>query len=230
MTELTCYTADSWGEVIIRPSPVRRDWMDANDHSYRCLPLSMANSHGWEMLNSSGFTVIWDGRQTLDALTFVHDDPDRATHATSRFGSGIVTFHVPGLFRTSQNWNLWISGRPNEFKDGAAPLTGLVETDWLPYTFTMNWKLTRIGHPVRWEKGEPFCHIFPVPRGALDDIEPKVKPLQAEEGLVEKLDELSRKREVFINDKTRGPKDSWQKYYYTAANKLKNRLKEFTRL
>ena len=36
------------------------------------------------------------------------------------------------------------------------PLVGLIETDWLPFPFTMNWVFTRPGR-VRLEKGEPFC-------------------------------------------------------------------------
>jgi len=36
-------------------------------------------------------------------------------------------------------------GPPNWPKDGVYPLSGLVETDWLPFPFTMNWQMTRAG-------------------------------------------------------------------------------------
>jgi hypothetical protein len=41
----------------------------------------------------------------------------------------------------------------NSPKDGIAPLTGVIETDWLPYPFTMNWQMTRPGS-VRFDKDE----------------------------------------------------------------------------
>ena len=40
---------------------------------------------------------------------------------------------------------MWAMGPPNHVKDGIQPLVGLVETDWLPFPFTMNWHL----HPAR---------------------------------------------------------------------------------
>ena len=53
---------------------------------------------------------------------------------------------------------MWAMGPPNHIKDGIQPLVGLVETDWLPFPFTMNWIFTRPGR-VRFAKGEPFCFI-----------------------------------------------------------------------
>ena len=40
------------GSPEIKQSRLMRDWMDAtyNKHAYRCLPLSMANVNGWEIL------------------------------------------------------------------------------------------------------------------------------------------------------------------------------------
>ena len=40
----------------IRPAPREREWMDRTDQRYadRCLPLDMANAHGWELLCQSG--------------------------------------------------------------------------------------------------------------------------------------------------------------------------------
>ena len=47
--KLTAYVVDGHS-VDIRPAPVERDWMDATDqrYAYRCLPLSIANAHGWK--------------------------------------------------------------------------------------------------------------------------------------------------------------------------------------
>ena len=37
----------------------------------------------------------------------------------------------------------------------------------------MNWKLTRPGVEVVFQKGEPFCFITPTPRGFVESFEPR---------------------------------------------------------
>jgi hypothetical protein len=59
-------------------------------------------------------------------------------------------------------------------------LEGVVETDWAVATFTMNWKLTRPNHPVRFEAGEPFCMLVPQRRHELERFAPRTAPLKQE--------------------------------------------------
>lgn len=142
--ELTCYVEQGW-DIKIRPAPPTRDWMDAtpSSYAYRCLPLNIANASGWEILNPVAFEAVWSGAPHQQALTITC--PEGPLKPVSLFGAGVLTFHVFGVFRTSPGWNLWVSSSPNQFKDGISALTGLIETDWSPYTFTMNWKFTRPG-------------------------------------------------------------------------------------
>ncbi len=67
--------------------------------------------------------------------------------ATSMFGHGILTFHIPFLVRTHPGYNLLVRGPANMPRDGVSPLEGIVETDWAVATFTMSWQLTLSGHP-----------------------------------------------------------------------------------
>ena len=162
--KLTAYVLDGHN-VDIRPAPVDRAWMDntGQRYAYRCLPLSIANTHGWEILCASGFSAIWNGGGGLDAIA-VTPDPGCAPPAISHFGSGVLTFHVPCLFRTEPGVNLWVGGPINRFKDAIQPLTGVVETDWSPFTFTMNWKVTRPGQAIIFERDEPMCNVFQIGR------------------------------------------------------------------
>jgi hypothetical protein len=43
----------------VRPADPRRNWMDETPESfaYRCLPLALANQHGWEVTTQAGFTA-----------------------------------------------------------------------------------------------------------------------------------------------------------------------------
>ena len=72
----------------IRPSPATRDWMDAlpEGFGYRCLPLNIANMHGWEIACPRGFRARWDGGVGKEAIRI---DPDEGESElpSSHFGS-----------------------------------------------------------------------------------------------------------------------------------------------
>lgn len=222
--DLICYLHPGW-EPLIRPAEATRDWMTATPESfaYRCLPLNIANAHGWEILTPFGFSACWAGGSDTDAV-LIHAPPDAppADMPVSLFGQGVLTFHVAGLFRTAPGWNLWVGGSPNRFKDGISALTGIVETDWAPYTFTMNWRFTRPNHWVRFEAGEPICFVFPVQRGYLDDVAAKFVPMQDDPEVLEQYRTWSRSRDEFharmARERPQSPSDKWQKDYYRGVD------------
>jgi hypothetical protein len=209
--------------IGIRPAPVERAWMDASPDrfAYRCLPLNIANAHGWEVLCPSGFAATWSGEAGTDSITVTAAAGTQAP-AVSHFGSGVLTFHVPCLFRTEPGFDLMVQGPVNSPKDSIAALTGIIETDWAPYTFTMNWIFTRPGTTVRFESGEPFCHLFPVQRGALEDVKPELHVISEEPELKKLYDQWQMNRSFFNMDlKRAGTKanaDKWQKLYYRGLN------------
>jgi hypothetical protein len=172
--------------VELRAASHRREWMQAtpNAFAYRCTPLTIANSHGWEMCCPFGFEAVWtggDGR--ADVVVTLPDEAREARYhelAVSHFGSGILTFNPMVILRTEANYNLWLAGPANCIKDGLQSLSACIETDWMPFTFSMNWKFTRPNHPVRFEKGEPFCLFFPTERGVVARCEPRLRSLEAD--------------------------------------------------
>lgn len=181
----------------IEPARRERAIFDANRHAYRCLPLTTANAAGWEALCPSGVTIEWDGGPDVASLKVTVDEPGAYPFAKSHFATGIVTFDLGWLFRTPPGWHLWAMGSPNDPKDGIAPLSGLIETDWLPYTFTMNWKMTRPG-VVRFEKGEPFCFITPARIGEVADCEPSALEITDDPALQADLYAWSTERDAFM--------------------------------
>jgi hypothetical protein len=215
--DFICYVPEDPG-FEIRPAPSRRDWMDAAHQRapYRCLPLVMANGFGWEILSPVGFTAVWNGGPAIDGVV-VLPDPGTTPPARSHFGEGILTFSLPLVFRTEPEADLVVQGPINRPKDAIAALTGVVEADWGPFSFTMNWKFTRPKTAVRFRKGEPVCHIYPVERGALERIEPKVLPISANPELEAGHAEWKVSREKFNADlKVPGSAaraEKWQKHY-----------------
>ena len=247
------YAYDIYGttDMPLTAAPVDRAWMDATDQhfAYRCLPLAIANQAGWLIHNPATFSVWWDGGPQIENLqvhfgsapsspwSFSIDSnvvaggkPVADPRITSHFGSGVLTFSIPFIFRTPPGINLWVKGPTNYYKDGAHPLEGIVETDWLPATFTMNWKITRPHHSIRFERGEPICMVVPFPRGLCESLDPIRKPLADEPNLQREFQEWTASRAEFLkNLAKRDPetiKQGWQKDYNKGLTPLGERATE----
>ena len=199
--------------------------MDATPESfaYRCLPLNIANAHGWEILSPCSFDAVWDGGAGTDAVTIrLGPDADTVHAPVSLFGQGTITFHVEAILRTPPGWNLWIGGSPNRAKDAIAPLGAVVETDWSPFTFTMNWRFTRADHWVHFDALEPFCFFFPVERGAVEAFTPAFAALGADPATEMRFKEWSAARDAFHLKMQRDPPGTpaarWQKHYYQGVD------------
>ena len=69
--ELECYPMTPTPPDLV-PGRQSRNWMDAfaSRHPYRCLPLTMANTSGWEILCPVGFTAEWNGGPDQADITF----------------------------------------------------------------------------------------------------------------------------------------------------------------
>src|SRR5918911_1448982 len=138
--DLVCYLTDD-RPVDIRPARNRREWMNRTpgSYAYRCLPLSIANAHGWEVRCPVTCEAEWNGGAHRDDVQVAFEDDSSTGNmnitrfAESHFGSGILTFSVGVVIRTPPNYDLWVTGPPNEFKDGIQPLSGVVETYWMPF-------------------------------------------------------------------------------------------------
>lgn len=206
-------------DMPIVTAPVERQWMDATGQhfAYRCLPLVIANQSGWLIQNPTGFTASWNGKSRKEDLAIEFDrtaDPRIKSH----FGHGVLTISLPYLFRTPHGINLWVKGPSNWIKDGAQALEGVVESDWSPATFTMNWKLTRPGHLVRFDRGEPICMIVPVARGLAETLVPRREPLRSNPELEQAYRAWDEQRRQFLESLSdREPETvrrGWEKDYF----------------
>ncbi len=215
--ELTCYPL--WPDPPpLVPGRPERLWMDMTSerYAYRCIPLSMANTSGWEIQLPFGFEASWDGGYGLNAIQLRSADPRLSHMVTSHFGHGVITFHTGWLMRTSPGWAIWARGAPNVVKDGIAPLDGLVETDWLPFPFTMNWRFTRPG-AVGFSAGDPFCFVTLAPHGGLDAVEPRIAQLEDDAKLKAAYDAWTASRTDFgkrLSEQESGAvAEKWQRTY-----------------
>jgi len=174
---LIAYELHQASDMPLSTAPVDRAWMDASHQRapYRCLPLVIANQAGWLLPCPVAFSAYWDGGLGKENVQIAFDppagksnladlftpivvsaeSPNAVSHddarVSSHFGNGVITFAIPYLFRTPRGVNLWVKGPTNLIKDGVQPLEGIVETDWLTATFTMNWKMKRVWEGGRFE-------------------------------------------------------------------------------
>jgi hypothetical protein len=235
-------------EVVEHPMPMRtaeraRDWIEGlpDRFAYRCLPLALVNQVGWEILNPVAFTAKWNGRDGLNAISIkYHGEPTDLVG--SHFGHGVLTFSPGYLFRTSKSHNIWVKGPANRPKDGIVPLEGLVETDWAPYTFTMNWQFTRKRHKVTFEKDEPICTVVPYPRHYIAKFQPDQQVINENPKLYKQFVDWREDRLAFNESLQEqgsdAEQDGWQRNYMKgqdqhgnvfAGHETKIRVKPFKR-
>lgn len=230
--KLIAYRTGPWPPMRIVVAPADRDWMDATPSRFanRCLPLRIAAQAGWLVLNSHALRVTWNGGNDTSDVEIESLDGEEVTFASSHFGSGILTWQLPFLFRTSPGYNLQARGPANWPKDGAYPLEGIVETDWLESTFTMNWKLTRADLPVVFEADEPICMIVPRRRGELEAFGPEICEIGEEPALADAYGRWAKSRGKFNQDlevpDSDAAKRGWQKDYVRGMTVGEVRAKE----
>ena len=112
---------------------------------------------------------------------------------------------------------MWAGGPPNHIKDGIQPLVGLVETDWLPFPFTMNWVFTRPGR-VHFSKGEPFCFITLAQDKPVETVDLVQKSLDRDLDLKGQYEAWRGKRDDFnarlYKRDPEAVREAWQRYYF----------------
>jgi hypothetical protein len=207
-------TTEGWALESASP---KREWMDTAPQKlpYRCLPMIMANQAGWIVRCPIGFKASWTGGEGLDSLKLEFGDgPASArTQVNSNFGMGIITFRIPWIFRTSRGYGLLARGPANYWIDGVIPLEGLVETDWSPASFTMNWKILRRNNPVWFKRGDPICMLVPTPLDLLDTVEPAFRNIDENPQLKEDFEAFNAARWAQVRGQLEQGVDMWKRDY-----------------
>jgi len=234
--KITAYKIDEEAMEIL-PSSQKRQWMDEtpNQYAYRCLPLTIANSNGYVLLAPSDFLVIWNGgkdkRDLIPQIAY-----SKFNFVESLFGSGIFTLHTGYIFRTSKEYDLYVSGVPNNPIKNVYPLSGIVETWWMPFTFTMNYMLTEPG-TYMFKKGDPLVFITPIPH-QIGELKAEVVKLSDDPKLqqdfdlwkndrnkmVHAIDMAEKTRQPYHNVDLTKPETTWEKTYYRGLDKSGNKI------
>lgn len=165
-------------EVI--PLNKRRAWMNntTKAFAYHCMPLTIANEHAWGVPSPGHFEAEWNGGPDQEDMLINFDaDSFNFEWVSSHFGNGVLTINVDFILKTERGISTYVRGVPNYFKKGIHPLDAIIETDWLPYTFTYNYIFTEPGR-VSFEKDEILFSFFPVRRTWIESFDLVEKNIQ----------------------------------------------------
>ena len=180
--------------------------------------MTIANQNGWVIESPCNISAVWFGGS--DPKTSMHFWIDKEYNVPNpwvkcHFLGGIITFEFDFVIKTTEKTNLLVRGAPNFFIDGLHPLEGLVETDWLSFTFTMNWKVTQPNKLVTFKKGDPICFLQPVPHNYSETFDFEIDYAENNPEFSEKTKTwMTRRNEFAENRKTGLENRLWQKDYF----------------
>jgi hypothetical protein len=153
----------------------KRDWFSSN--FYKCLPLSIGNRQGFVVSVPFNFDVFWNGGDRKEDLYFNFYEDEKKYRdrlhigISSHFGHGIMTINLPVIIKTPKGINIMTIAPPNFPLPGMSPMVGVVETDNLRYTFTLNIKIDIAQTWIKVSKDYPLVGLLPIPRYFCDSFD-----------------------------------------------------------
>lgn len=202
------YLDDNKRHFKVEPLPIKRKWMNeiSGKWVYKCIPLNVANQYGWQVLSPIEFCANWNGgNNPEDVQVHYHEEPI-GLFAGGHFGNGILTIMPDFIIKTSRGISTYIKGVSNEPTDLIYPLEGVVETDWLPFTFTFNYKFTKPGEVI-FKKNDPLFSFFPIKRGGLEKYKISKNSLSSDKKLLNEYYLFEKAREQHLDKNNRSSYD-----------------------
>jgi hypothetical protein len=228
--EIIIHRLDKNKEIFkIVPLSLNRKWMnDTNKKfAYKCLPLNIANQYGWAVLSPANFSVSWYGGSGKEQVEVFSSDPDfLESIIVSHFGEATFTLQLDFVIQTPENYSLYIRGVPNEINSTIRPLDAIVETDWLPFTFSYNYKFAETG-TVDFKRGDPLFVFFPIERNSVENFKLKQINIEDNQDLYQDFLDYSDSRISFNKDQN---DNKFQRFYQDGRGpkkeySIKNHLK-----
>lgn len=207
--EITLYNIYGESHFEIQPLPMKRGWMNnvIGTNAYQCVPMNIANQSGWVVLNPVEFCAIWDGGPTNKSLQVHYHEESKINYAMSHLHNGTLTIMPDFIIKTPEGISTLIRGVPNHPIQHITPLEAVVETDWLPFTFTYNFKFNFPGEVI-FKKGDPLFVFTPVKRTEIEQYTVTTKPIDKESEFGKEYFKYENSRREMLDNS--GP---FQKFY-----------------
>ena len=207
----------------------KRYWF--TPHFYKCLPLSIGNMQGFVFSLPYKISVFWNGGNSTDDIQIQYYEDFKQyenlnfIYPTSEFGNGIITIHFPLTLKTPPGINLMTIAPPNFPLAGLSPMTGVVESDNIRFSFTLNIKIDLPNTIIQIEPNSPLVGLLPIPRYFCDSFELKnaydIFSKDIIEDEIKVVQEQSQKR--YIQNKEKLPHDG---IYFSGKDIKGNKFKD----
>lgn len=202
--DIELYKVSKFSIPIVSPKK-QRQWMNENVHAYRCVPLSIANTFGWDILLPENLDVEWDGGVGKEHVTSYLNPQLYESH----FGSGTFTINAGYTWKTNEDYQLMVTTYPNPDQYDIVSLSAIIETDRLMYPWFLTCKITRPGR-YQLKAGTPVARVIPIKINDLIDC--NINLSKEPEDYKEYRLWMAKER-----DKIDLKKEQWQKFYHKVA-------------
>lgn len=150
-------------DLIPVPAARHREWWEDNqatrDHARHCLPLSMANSLGFNILSPGTFKVSWDGNKNQRAkIEHLEKSSHYEVDAHAAFGSFTVQAKFVPVTDNPGDF-IYIKGIPNQQGMPFSCMEAVIEAWWNVGNFGLVYMLNQPGE-FTVHMGQPIANMF----------------------------------------------------------------------
>lgn len=161
--------------VNIKQTRIKRDWMENTweKHAYKCFPVSLANTIGYELSLPIDVSFIWDGVndasaehiKVLSGEEFIYNS---RANATISIKTGIV-------IKTDNNISFLHMPVPNLFNENYQTFTSLISTSFFDQEFPSAIRILKANEVITIKADEPFATLLPISLTELSKTELNLK-------------------------------------------------------
>jgi hypothetical protein len=169
----------------IQPMSIKRDWMDATaeNHAYRCFPVTQANVVGWSLSCSQDIEFIWDG--VTDA-TPEHVQIFSPEGAYSGRGQSSISLNTGLVFKTDEETSLLTINPVNYFSEYFETMSSMISTSFYGNPLPLSIRAKKANEKVVIKAGTPLATIIPISLTNLNNSTIEIFDYKDENGLRDK--------------------------------------------
>jgi len=154
----------------IAPMSIKRDWMDATaeNHAYRCFPVTQANVIGYSLSCTEDIEFLWDGinDQTQDHITIFSPEGSYAGR-----GQSSISLNTGLIFKTDQDVSIFTFTPVNYFSDDFETMSSLISTSFYDNPLPLAIRAKAANKRVIIKAGTPIATILPISLTSLNNTE-----------------------------------------------------------
>jgi hypothetical protein len=190
----------------IKQTRVKREWMDNtwDSHAYKCFPLNITNSIGYELSSPEDIVFAWDGIDDTspDHINFISGEK----YCSTSRGNATLTFVTGIMFETDPKVSMFHMPVPNYFREEFQVFSTIISTSWYRQMFPSVIKLMKPNIEIVIKAGEPIATLIPI---SLTSFEKDVLELYDYKTTEEEIKYNEKKLSVYMKNFRNGEVSNW---------------------